>query len=396
MSYIQYGSHHIQTCVLGGGVIGLAVARALAMKGHEVMILEKENKFGTGTSSRNSEVIHAGIYYPNDSLKAKLCVKGKKMLYDYCQVRCIDHSQIGKLIVATDENQMKNQIPQILQQAEKNNVLDLVLLSSEDVKAYYEPQVTCYGAIFSPSTGVIDSHSLMLSLLSDAQDNGAILVTNSKVENVSSNLSKNIGNITVQSQGIELICDNVINATGLFAGEVAKWVYQSIQSSPIPCRTLHTRQYFAKGNYYQLQGKNPFSHLIYPVPSSGGLGVHATVDLTNAVRFGPDVEWIHPDKEIEDIDYEVDAKRATLFYDEVRKYWPFLQDDSLQTDYAGIRPKLGHPGIPNSNIYSDFLIHDESVHGVTGFVNLMGIESPGLTSSLAIAEAIETILCKSG
>jgi L-2-hydroxyglutarate oxidase LhgO len=380
--------HHVQTCVLGGGVIGLAVARALSMAGHEVLILEKEDRIGSGTSSRNSEVIHAGIYYAAGSMKANLCVKGKHMLYDYCRERHIQHHPIGKLIVATNENQMKREIPQLIKHAMRNNVNDLVILSGNEVTTNYEPEVKCFGAIYSPSTGIIDSHAFMVSLLADAEQNGAILVTNTKVDNITINKSESKGNILVHTEEMTLSSDYVVNATGLNAGEIANMMYTSANITMTP----HSRQYFAKGNYYRLEGKSPFSHLIYPVPSNGGLGVHATVDMNNSVRFGPDVEWIDANVRVEDIDYTVDKRRAESFYDEVKKYWPGLEDYSLQPDYAGIRPKLGHPSIPNTRLSEDFVIQGESEHGISGFINLMGIESPGLTSSMAIADEVVSIL----
>lgn len=387
MNYF-YGANHVQTCVLGGGVIGLAIARALSIAGYEVFILEKEDRIGTGTSSRNSEVIHAGIYYPSNSLKAKLCVKGKHMLYDYCRERHIDHCQIGKFIVATNENQMKKEIPQLFKHATRNNVTDLVILSGQEVKTKYEPEVTCVGAIYSPSTGILDSHAFMVSLLADLELNGGTFVGNTKVEDITIQNPKSKGHIIVHTEEMSLLCDHLINATGLYAGNIASKIYKSANKSMMP----YPRQYFAKGNYYRLEGKSPFSHLIYPVPTNGGLGVHATVDMNKSVRFGPDVEWIDVNVGVEDIDYSVNKQRADSFYDEVRKYWPGLEDDSLQPDYAGIRPKLGHPSVPNTSVSTDFLIHGENKHGIPGFINLMGIESPGLTSSMAIADEVVRIL----
>lgn len=384
----MHGANHVQTCVLGGGVIGLAIARALSIAGHEVLILEKEDRCGMGTSSRNSEVIHAGVYYPANSLKAKLCVKGKNMMYNYCRERHIEHSQIGKLIVATNENQMTKEIPQLFKHATENNVRDLIMLSGEEVKNNFEPEVTCVGAIYSPSTGILDSHSFMVSLLTDAEQNGAIFVANTKVDDITINKSESKGNILVHTEEMSLLCDHVVNATGLNASDIANKIYKSANARMTP----YSRQYFAKGNYYRLEGKSPFSHLIYPVPSNGGLGVHATLDMNKSVRFGPDVEWIDVNIGVEDINYSVDKQRADSFYDEVRKYWPGLEDDSLQPDYAGIRPKLGHPLIPNSSVSVDFFIQGENEHRIPGFINLMGIESPGLTSSMAIADEVVHIL----
>jgi L-2-hydroxyglutarate oxidase LhgO len=376
----------IEACVIGAGVVGLAVARALAMAGKEVLILESENKFGSGTSSRNSEVIHAGIYYPTGSLKAQLCVKGKHMLYEYCKQRDIPYDQKGKIIVATDDTQLNIDIPRIMKHAAGNGVKDLVLLSSHDVETSFEPDVSCTGALLSPSTGIIDSHAYMLSLLADAEDYGATLAPNSAVDDIS---IANDDRIIVESEGMQIECDIVVNCAGLYAHKIAEMV--DLENTP--------RQYFAKGNYYKLEGqKTPFNHLIYPVPTKGGLGVHATMCLMGSTRFGPDVEWIENDvSNPSDIDLKVNTKRLESFYSEVRKYWPHLKDGALQPDYAGIRPKLGHPNVPDEDgpsINADF--HIQTIPSRKGFVNLMGIESPGLTASMAIAEKVVKILTVNG
>jgi L-2-hydroxyglutarate oxidase LhgO len=391
------------------------------------------------TSSRNSEVIHAGIYYPPSSLKAKLCVRGKGLLYDYCKTHDIPFDQKGKLIVATNEYQCHVDLPKIMQNAEQNNVHDLIQLSPQDVKGHFESDVICHGALFSPSTGVLDSHSYMVSLLADAENLGSTTIAfKSKVENIS------VGNdgtfeikIRVVTNGnddnddnddndendendetMEISCDNVVNCAGLKASEISRTVFHSTtkQSSMLQNHNANAkindssidvgngggvdggvtcRQYFAKGNYYRLQGqKSPFRHLVYPVPEKGGLGVHATIDLGGYTRFGPDVEWIHPDiLDSDEIDLSVDPNRAECFYDEVRKYWPGLHDHALVPDYCGIRPKLGHPlNTQGKPIYADFKIDGQENHGIRGFVDLGGIESPGLTASMAISELVKQML----
>jgi len=380
--------YHIEACVIGAGVVGLAVARALAMAGKEVLILESENAFGLGTSSRNSEVIHAGIYYPKGSLKAQLCVKGKNMLYEYCQERDIPYEQKGKIIVATDETQLNVDIPRIMNHAAGNGVNDLVLLSGYDVTTSFEPEVSCTGALLSPSTGIIDSHAYMLSLLADAEDNGATLALNSPVDDIS---IAGDDQIIVESEGMQIACEIVVNCAGLYAGKIAAMVMADLDHTRTP------RQYFAKGNYYKLEGqKTPFNHLIYPVPTNGGLGVHATMCIMGSTRFGPDVEWVGNDvTNPSDIDLKVNPKRSESFYSEVRKYWPYLQDGALQPDYAGIRPKLCHPAVQDFPYFNaDF--HIQTLPLRKGFVNLMGIESPGLTASMAIAERIVDILIDDG
>lgn len=372
-------AYRVEACVIGAGVVGLATARALAMWGKkEVLLLERGNSFGLGTSSRNSEVIHAGIYYPAGSLKAKLCVKGKNMLYEYCKERHINHERKGKLIVATNDRQWKEDIPRILRHASGNGVNDLRLLSSHDVSCGFESEVECVGAIFSPSTGIVDSHAFMLSLLADAEEFGTTMALNSFVNQVTISTSTN--QILVQSQDIQITCDMLVNCAGLYADKIA---------SMVPGKS--PRQYYAKGNYYRLeQQRSPFQHLIYPVPSSGGLGVHATIDLAGNTRFGPDVEWIAPSTcDPDEIDLMVDPRRSEAFYDEVRKYWPGLKDGALQPDYAGIRPKLSHPDAASASSMFDFYI--EKLPG-TKMVNLLGIESPGLTASMAIAEYVCELL----
>lgn len=362
----------VDCVVIGAGVVGLAVARAMALAGREVIILESTDSIGTGTSSRNSEVIHAGIYYAPGSLKAKFCVAGKKFLYRYCAERGIEHRNCTKLIVATSEAQRPT-LGTIRATAAANDVDDLQLIDGRAASAL-EPNLRCVAALLSPSTGIIDSHGLMLAYLGDAEAHGAMIAFNSPV-----------GGGRVDADGIELETGGaepmrlrarcVINAAGLYAQAIAQRLVGLPPDSIPPT-------YFAKGNYFALAGKAPFSRLIYPVPEPGGLGVHITVDLAGQARFGPDVEWIDA------IDYTVDPRRADKFYAEIRRYWPDLPDNALHPAYCGIRPKLGPPGAPAS----DFVVQGPAVHGVPGLVNLYGIESPGLTASPAIADYVAYLL----
>jgi L-2-hydroxyglutarate oxidase LhgO len=363
----------IDCIVIGAGVVGLAVARALALQGREVMVLEAANAIGTGTSSRNSEVIHAGIYYPQGSLKAQLCVQGKHMLYDYCTKRGIGHSSCGKLIVATNESQVA-QLQGIIAKAAANGVNDLVLLTREQARAM-EPQLECVAAVYSPSTGIVDSHALMLSLQGDMENAGGFTVLNTAVDQL---IRAQAAIEVIASDRTELAANTVINAAGLNAPQVASRI-KGLDAKHVP------PTFWAKGNYFTLSGKSPFNRLIYPVPEAAGLGVHLTIDLGGQAKFGPDVEWVNsPD------DLLVDPSRGDAFYAEVRKYWPGLKDCALQAGYAGIRPKLQGPG----QAAGDFVIQGEAVHGVPGLVNLFGIESPGLTSSLAIGEVVSQMLLK--
>ena len=359
--------------VIGAGVVGLAVARALALQGREVMVLEAASAIGTGTSSRNSEVIHAGIYYPQGSLKARLCVQGKHLLYAYCAERGIGHSRCGKLLVATQPGQVA-QLQGIIDKAAANGVPDLVLLTREQARAL-EPQLECIAAVHSPSTGIVDSHALMLALQGDLENAGGMVVLNSPLRQAECGLYA----ITlIANDDTTLRARTVINATGLHAPALAgRFRGLAEQHVPTP--------YFAKGNYFTLSGRSPFNRLIYPVPEAAGLGVHLTLDLGGQAKFGPDVEWVDsPDNLL------VDAARGDAFYAEVRKYWPALPDGALQPGYAGIRPKLQAPGAPAL----DFVIQGPAEHGVAGLVNLFGIESPGLTSALALAAHVAWMLQK--
>jgi L-2-hydroxyglutarate oxidase LhgO len=363
----------IECAVIGAGVIGLAVARALAAQGREVLILESEGAFGTGISARNSEVIHAGIHYPAGSLKARLCVAGRAMLYGYCEERGIAHRRCGKLIVAGGETQ-RDRLDRIAAGAAANGVDDLRLLSRDEARAL-EPALECTAALLSPSTGIIDSHALMLSLLGDAERDGAVLAVSSAVHGGEVAADGVVLDVKVGAGATAILARSVVNCAGLGAQRIARGL-RGLPAESVPPLS------YAKGNYYSLAGRAPFSRLIYPVPESAGLGVHLTLDLGGQARFGPDVEWI------DDIDYTVDPKRADAFYAEVRRYWPQLPDGALQPAYAGIRPKPHAPG----EAARDFLVSGPADHGVAGLVNLYGIESPGLTSCLALAGHVAGIM----
>ena len=359
----------IECLVIGAGVVGLAISRALAKAGREVLIVETADAIGTGTSSRNSEVIHAGIYYPKDSLKADLCVQGRNQLYQYLEERGIGHDRCGKLIVATSDVQISD-LKALKEKARDNGVDDLQFLSADDIRAI-EPNLFCRAALLSPSTGIIDSHSYMLSLLGDAENNGASLallstVTGGKISEQGIRLD-----VTSGGERMSLDCSTVINAAGLGAQAIAR----SLRGMP---ESLIPPLYLAKGNYFNLDGKAPFQHLVYPVPETAGLGIHYTRDLGGQGRFGPDVQWVDA------IDYSVDLERGDIFYDVIRTYWPNLQDNSLSPAYSGIRPKIQAPG----ESAADFVIQGPTTHGIHGLINLFGIESPGLTASLAIADEV--------
>ncbi|MDB5394845.1 MAG: FAD-dependent oxidoreductase [Rhodospirillales bacterium] len=358
----------IDCVVIGAGVVGLAAARALACSGREVIIVETETVIGSGISSRNSEVIHAGIYYPEGSLKARLCVSGRTHLYGYCIGRHIAHQNCGKLIVATSSGQI-SELEAIKRAAEANGVDDLIWLDGDQVKRL-EPAISCVCALLSPSTGIVDSHSLLLSLLGEAADAGAVIAYATTVTKIV--LEDDGAAIWVNGEREpSLRARLVVNAAGLGAISVARKM-RGFPAKYIP------QQWLAKGSYFTLSGSSPFSRLIYPVPDPGGLGVHVTIDLGGQVRFGPDVEWT------DRLDFSVDPQRAVQFYDAIRAYWPNLPAGALEPGYAGIRPKLSGPGHPAA----DFCIDGASTHGMQGIINLFGIESPGLTAALAIADEV--------
>ena len=370
----------IDCAVIGAGVVGLAIARALALSGRDVIILESADAIGTGTSSRNSEVIHAGIYYPNNSLKALMCVRGRKLLYEYCQSHGVEHRRIGKLLVATTDDQLEP-LDKLRASAAANGVDDLEAVDRASLKKM-EPELRAVGAYLSPSTGIIDSHGLMLSYQGDAEDAGAMIAFNSPV--IKGHIENNA--ITLSIGGAEpmtLSCQTVINSAGLFAQHIAASLDGMPRERVPPC-------HFAKGNYFTLSGRAPFSRPIYPIPEAAGLGIHLTLDLGGQAKFGPDVEWINDKPWLEDanhianIDYTVDPLRNPRFYEAIRTYWPGLPDDALLPGYAGMRPKIQAP----DEAAKDYMIQGPNDHGVNGLVNLYGIESPGLTSSLAIAEEI--------
>ena len=361
----------VDCIIAGAGVIGLAVARELSQLGMETIILEAADAIGTETSSRNSEVIHAGIYYPRSSLKAGLCVAGRDKLYAYAAERNIPHKRCGKLIVATLPEQVPT-LAGIIDKARANGVDDLVMLDAAQAKAM-EPSLACVAAVLSPSTGIIDSHALMLSLLGEAEAHGTFLSLNTEIVSGRIDANRFVLQTRDTSSGAtyEIAARHFVNAAGLGANALAANL-EGLDQQFVP------KLLMARGNYFSVTGKPAFSRLIYPVPEPGGLGVHLTLDLNGGMRFGPDVEWI------ETKDYSVDPRRADHFYGEIRKYWPDLADASLSPTYSGIRPKLSGPGEPAA----DFVIQGPEVHGVAGLVNLFGIESPGLTSSLAIAELV--------
>jgi L-2-hydroxyglutarate oxidase LhgO len=359
----------VDCVVIGAGVIGLACARRIALSGRDVLILESEGDIGSGVSARNSEVIHAGIYYPTGSLKARLCVAGRHRLYAYCKEHGVTARRVGKLIVATSSEQIPA-LHKLIGQARANGVDDLSELSADEARRM-EPQLSCVAAFHSPSTGIIDTHGLMLSLLGEAEARGAALARHAPVER---GWLEDNGRITLAvggSEPMQVTTSLLINAAGLGAQRIAQNLhgYPADRIPPL---------YYAKGNYFSLGGRSPFSRLIYPMPEAAGLGVHLTLDLAGQARFGPDVEWI------DRIDYDVDPRRGDAFYAAIRTYWPGLLDGTLQPAYAGVRPKIQAPGAAAA----DFRIDGPEVHGLPGQVHLYGIESPGLTSCLAIADEV--------
>lgn len=361
-------AEQLECLVVGGGLIGIAIARRLSLAGLEVLVLEAESAIATHTSSRNSEVIHAGIYYPTNSLKATLCVAGRRALYEYCKQKHVPFKQTGKIIVATDPSQV-NKLDEYEKQANANGVTELSRLGADDV-AKLEPEVECVAALQSPSTGIVDSHSLLLALQGDLEDAGGNIVFRSPVQKV----VLNPGKILVEVGGAEscrIACKYLVNAAGLWAQNVAH------RMTGLP-EDLVPAQHLAKGHYFDYSGKSPFERLVYPVAGGGGLGIHSIIDLAGRTRFGADVKWVS------NIDYDFDASRKEDFELAIRRYYPGLDSERLVPAYTGIRPKLSGPG----EQAADFDIQCASRHGVEGLVNLFGIESPGLTAALAIADYV--------
>ncbi len=362
-------SFDVENIVIGAGVIGLAIARTLAVAGRDVLVLERAAHFGEETSSRNSEVIHAGIYYPKDSLKARYCVEGKHQLYDYCASRHIPHQRCGKLIVATSEAELET-LDSLAVKAAANGVDDIQYLA-RDAALKMEPSLNCTAALLSPSAGIIDSHQLMLSYVGEIEDSGGAIAYNTRFDKAEATED----GFAVTAGGTTVHCRNLINSAGLSAQNVAAKI-TDLSPDHIPTR------YLTKGSYFTMTARSPFSHLIYPVPNTASLGIHVTIDLGGQIRFGPDQEWI------DQIDYEVDPARCIDFYEAIRRYFPALPDDCLIPAYSGIRPKVQTP----EGAAADFILSGEPEHGIQGLVNLFGMESPGLTSSLKIGEAVKSIL----
>ena len=368
----------VDVVVIGAGAVGLAVARALAQAGREVMVLERDTAIGTGVSSRNSEVIHAGLYYEPGSLKARLCVRGKALLYAFCDSHQVNHRRCGKLVVATDEAQLAG-LKKIEARAQANGV-PVTWLSGVEARAL-EPALNAHAALLSPSTGIVDSHGLMLALQGDVQGAGGAVALASTVARGQVLADGTVLEVVADGEPMWLKARSVVNAAGLFACAVARGLH-GLDARHVPA------EFYAKGSYFSLAGKAPFSHLIYPAPQDAWLGVHLTLDLGGQAKFGPDLEWLPAGQDPQTIDYTVDARRAEGFYAEVRRYWPGLQDGALQPSYSGVRPKIYGPG----QAAPDFRIDGPATHGVPGLVNLFGIESPGLTSALAIGEHVAALL----
>lgn len=354
--------------VVGAGVVGLAIGRALALRGHEIVVAERSDAFGTGISSRNSEVIHAGLYYPAQSLRAIHCVRGRKLLYEFCASRGVDHRACGKLVVATTAAEIAKVVA-IRDQGEKNGVEDISLLDAEEARRL-EPSLACVAALYSGSTGIVDSHGLMMALLGEIEDHSGMLALGTPVERIARASAGWVAHFGGREPGI-YSCDAIVNAAS-FGAQALAHATEDYPSTHVPPLVL------ARGNYFGCLGRPAFSRLIYPAPVEGGLGIHLTLDLAGRMRFGPDVEWI------DSLDYRVNSERGAAFYLAIRRYWPDLPDGALVPDYAGIRPKLSGPG----EAAQDFVIDGPAEHGLRGLVHLFGIESPGLTASLSIAEDV--------
>ena len=367
----------VAAVVIGAGVVGLAVGRALAQAGHETIVVEAQPGIGQGVSSRNSEVIHAGLYYAPGSLKAKLCVRGKELLYELCASHGVDHRRCGKLTVANSEQEV--QALRGLQDRANANGVPVEFLSEAQAHAL-EPALRCIAALHSPSTGIVDSHGFMLALQGDLERAGGMVAFGTQVEGARLSMRTGEPHVLRFADGSELACDLLVNSASLHACSLARR-FEGLDPRFVP------REWFAKGNYYALSGRAPFTHLIYPAPADAHLGTHLTLDLGGQAKFGPDIEWLDVATP-EQIDYSVDPARADGFYAEVRRYWPELPDGALAPSYSGVRPKIHGP----HEKAPDFRIDGPALHAVPGLVNLFGIESPGLTSALAIAEVVVAAL----
>jgi L-2-hydroxyglutarate oxidase LhgO len=363
----------IETIVIGAGAVGLAVARALAIAGHEVMVLEQHELIGSETSSRNSEVIHAGIYYPPGSLRATLCVRGKELLYAFCAENNVPHARCGKLLVATHESQV-GKLAAIKETAARNGVTDLEPIGGNAARAL-EPELACVAALLSPSTGIIDSHGFMLALEGHIEANGGSVVLRCPVMSIEREAGGLFRLTTGGDNPGAITCNNLVNSGGLHASKLAKTLAYGDNYRP-------PETYYAKGQYYALSGRSPFKRHIYPMPDGAWLGLHATVDIGGRCKFGPDIEWTPG------IDYSFQPEKLEKFLDFIRSYYPGLEVERLHPDYTGVRPKLYREG----EAVPDFAIHGSAQHGLDGFVALYGIESPGLTAALAIGEIVAALL----
>jgi L-2-hydroxyglutarate oxidase LhgO len=373
-------SDAVDTVVIGAGAVGLAIARELALLGREVIVLEKNRAIGEETSARNSEVIHAGIYYPPGSLKARLCVEGRQRLYAYCAEKGVAHRRCGKLIVAVHKAQ-RAKLDALRRTALANGVADLEPLDEREIAAL-EPAVRGFAALWSPSTGIVDSHALMLAYRGDLERAGGSVALRARCTAAVREGDLMRLSCDVDGDATDLHARIVVNAAGLHALDVARLIAQPGLELP-PAR-------FAKGNYFVCRGKSPFTHLVYPVPEDGGLGTHATLDLAGRTRFGPNVEWLPAGTRAEDLDYAVDARLADAFYAAIKTYWPAIPGGSLEPAYSGVRPKINGPGEPAA----DFAIHVQTAQGAPRVAQLFGIESPGLTASLAIAAHVAALLAR--
>jgi L-2-hydroxyglutarate oxidase LhgO len=376
------GMDSVDAVVIGAGVIGLATARALALAGHEVLVIEREGVYGSGVSARNSEVVHAGLYYPSGSLKAQLCVRGRALLLAYCEARGVAHRRCGKLVVATSAAE-EPALHVLLQGGLANGVDGLQAIGAHAARRL-EPALACVDALLSPGSAIVDSHGLMTALLADAEGAGALLALNTPFVGA----EPGPGGWQVRTGGSErfaLHCRWLVNAAGLGAQAAARGM-AGFPAVAVPA------PHWAKGHYFGLSGRSPFSRLIYPMPVDGGLGIHLTLDLVGQARFGPDVEWLAAGGDEASLDFRVDIRRADGFAADIRRYWPALPDGALAPAYTGVRPKLAGPGAPAA----DFVIAGPAEHGMAGVVQLFGIESPGLTACLAIAEEVVRRILDSG